>query len=377
MSSTSISNSLRAPSTLVLIAALLMTVSACDPPDKRQNGALAAREVKAQGATFRFEGSKLSDTDQKAVVASINGENISLGEYERRLNSQAPFARARYNSKERKLDFLNNITQFEALADEAEREGYASHPEVVLDFKQAMVRKMLADRIASEVKLEDITEAQMRAYYDEHSSDYIRPAKVRASQIVVADEETAKKIIVDLEADFKVNPTKRRKNFANMAREMTLDEGTKKLGGDMRFFTHPKDGGTVDPKVADAAFAIEFTGQLAPPLETDAGWHVIMLTAKKEREEKTFDVVKRNIQNRLFRELRTRKEKEFVKKVLDGAKIDIKGDLLDKIPDPPAPQEGDGHGHGAPIPSNELKPTDGQDPQAPDNEMNEVPRSPQ
>jgi len=318
---------------LALCAALLLI--ACEKPEKRDVDAIAEKKATSQAPTVHYEGSQLSETDQRSVVAQVNGEDFTLGEFERRLNSQAPFARARYNTRERKVDFLNNMVQFEVLADEAERLGYDKNPEVVLELKQAMVRRMMADKMAREVRLEDITDAEMRAYYDAHKGDYVRPEKVRASQLVVADEATANKVLAELRDELSKNPTDLRKVFSHKAKEVSLDKATANLGGDMRFFARPEDGGTVNPKVAEAAFGIEKVGQLAGPIQTDSGWHIVMLTARKQRFEKTFDEVQRTIQNRLFREKRTEHEKQFVESVKGGARLTVNDGLLDRIPDPP------------------------------------------
>ena len=70
--------------------------------------------------------SALKPEDQGKVVARIGGLEITLKEFERRLKEQAPYARARYASLERKKEFLDNLVRFEVLAAEAANKGYAS-----------------------------------------------------------------------------------------------------------------------------------------------------------------------------------------------------------------------------------------------------------
>lgn len=343
---------------LLALLASATLLAACQKPEKQDAGAFAAQQaqqpVTAPTATTAYASSKLSEADQQSVVARVNNEDITLGEYERRLDAQAPFARARYNSRERKLDFLNTMVQFEVLADEAQRLGYDRDPEVVLELKQAMVRRMMTDRISQAVKLEDITDAEIQTYYDAHREDYVRPAKVRASQIVVADEATARKVHQELLQGFKEHPTDKRKIFALKARDTSIDKPTAELGGDMRFFALPKDGGTVDPPVAEAAFALEHVGSITEPFQAKAGWTLVMLTGRKERFEKPLDEVKRTIQNRLFREKRAAKEAEMIESLKKGASITLHDDLLNRIPDPPPMPDADPHAHGEDGPKEPL-----------------------
>jgi peptidyl-prolyl cis-trans isomerase C len=229
------------------------------------------------------------------------------------------------------------MIQFEILAQEAQRRGLDRDPEVVLEMKQAMVRRMMADELSREA-MGEVPEEELRAWYEEHKGDYVRPAKVRASQIVQPDEASLRKVLKELQKAFKEDPSHKRRIFALKAKAVSTDKTTSKLGGDMRFFAHPKDGGTVSKEVADVAFALKDVGQLSEPFKSDKGWHVLMLTARKQRYERTFEDVKRSIANRLLRERRSLREQKFVDDVKAKAQIDIKEDLLNTIPDPELPK---------------------------------------
>jgi peptidyl-prolyl cis-trans isomerase C len=337
---------------LLLLSSLLLLLGACEPPPKENKKDRLVETPEgappAQAPTSLNPDSTLSDDQQRQLLARINNQDLTLGEYERRLNALAPFARARYNTPTRKKDFLDQMIQFEILAQEAQRRGLDRDPEVVLELKQAMVRKMMADQLSRDDAAQPIPPDEIRAWYDAHKDDYIRPAKVRASQIVLPDEPSARALLLELQAEFEKDPRHKRRAFALKARERSTDPATAKLGGDMRFFAHPNDGGTVDPKLADVAFNdLKDVGQVSQPFQTDKGWHILMLTARKQRYERTFDEVQRSIENRLRRERRSLQEQKFVDGLKATAAIQIKEDLLQTIPDPKLPegQEQRPHGH--------------------------------
>lgn len=338
-------------STLLLVLLSLVLAGACQPPTKvnsEEAQALQNQESKRKKAkTEKANGSStLSKEEQGEVVALINDQSITLGEFEGRLNALAPFARARYNTPDRKKDFLDNMIQFELLAQEAKKQGFDKDPEVLLELKQAMVRKMMADQTTQTAQTE-VPEGEVRAYYEEHKKDYVRPEKVRASQIVLADEAAIKKLHKELQKEFKKDPARKRRTFALKARDVSIDKPTANRAGDMRFFPHPKDGGTVDKIIADKSFALKEVGDLSEPFQTEKGWHIVMLTARKQRYERTFDDVKRNIANRLHRERRSLSEKQFIDNLKNKAGIVIHEEVLKQIKDPDPPAEPAGTGHGS------------------------------
>src|SRR3954471_4812152 len=62
------------------------------------------------------------------VVAKIGSETITAAEFKKRLDETSPFLRARYNTVERKKEFLESLIRNELLAQEAERQGALSLP---------------------------------------------------------------------------------------------------------------------------------------------------------------------------------------------------------------------------------------------------------
>ena len=89
--------------------------------------------------------------------------------------------------------------------------------------------------------------------------------EIRASHILVKTEEEAKKLYDEI-----VNG----RDFAEIAEEVSLCPSGQN-GGDLGFFGR---GMMVKP-FEDAAFALE-KGEVSKPVETQFGWHLILLTDK-------------------------------------------------------------------------------------------------
>ena len=126
------------------------------------------------------------------MLAQIDDVSITVSEIEERINSQTPYVRARYTGLEQKKEFLDNLVKFEVLASEARRQGLDRDPEVVRAMKQVMIQSCSSSAL-TKLKQEDITDEDVKTYFDSHQDEFNRPPEVRVSMILVPDEDTAKK----------------------------------------------------------------------------------------------------------------------------------------------------------------------------------------
>ncbi len=264
-------------------------------------------------------------------MARIGDLEITLKEFERRLKQQAPYARARYASLERKKEFLDNLVRFEVLAREAAHKGYDRDPDVIQQMKQTMVRKLMTKEVSNLVKLSDIGEDQMRKYYEEHADQYHKPEQVRVSQILVGDAGRSKKLHGEIAKKIAGDKRSYRKIFAEYARKHSEDAASKPRGGDLRFFARTAEGGEQPAEVSDGAFSLAKVGDLSAPVKSAAGWHIMLLTGRKNRYDRTFEQVKRQIQNRLYRREKRERTDGFVADLKTKAKVIINEAELAKI----------------------------------------------
>jgi len=93
--------------------------------------------------------------------------------------------------------------------------------------------------------------------------------QVHAQHILVADEETAKKVLAELQAG---------KTFEDAAKEYSTDTGSKDSGGDLGWFPR----GTMVEAFENAAFSQEI-GVVGQPVQSDYGYHIIKVLGKEVR----------------------------------------------------------------------------------------------
>lgn len=266
------------------------------------------------------------------VVARVGDRVITLAEFEQRLNQQSPFARSRYNSLQRKKEFLDSLVRFELLAMDAQSKGMDKDSDVQLAMKQAMVKKLTTDEIRDLVKLSDISDADIEKHYQENIGEFDKPAEVRASHLVVADEATARRLLAEMLPQIQADPRRARQIFADFVRLNSTDEATKRVGGDLQFFGAPgearvvrtPDQPPVAPALALAAIALEKVGDVhTSPIQTEAGWHLVQKTGFRRPYKRALEDVRTSIRNKLFRVRKGQAMEEYVKRLQTNAKVEI------------------------------------------------------
>jgi peptidyl-prolyl cis-trans isomerase C len=226
------------------------------------------------------------------------------------------------------------MVRFELLAAEAERRGFTKSDDVERVRRQVMVQQMMSDLFdKGGLKLTDITEDEIKRYYDEHLSEFDKPAQVRASHILFKDKAAAEQALKELKQqphDMDL--------FRKLADQRSQDAATKANGGDLRFFSETADpnGETDDPErpaaLRKAAFSIANVGDLYPEVvQSERGFHIVKLTGRREALKRTLDDARRMIQNKLWRGKREEAIEKFVADLRAKANVQENPDALARV----------------------------------------------
>jgi peptidyl-prolyl cis-trans isomerase C len=289
--------------------------------------------------------------DLSESLAKVDDVVITVGEFQDRINKQSPYVRARYTSIEKKKEFLDNLVRFEVLAKEAERKGLSKDPEVVRTMKQVMIQKLLKDEF-DKLTLKDISDDSCKGYFDGHRDEFNQAEEARVSEILVKDAATAKKVLADARIKGVDN-----QGYRSLVAQYSIDQATKERGGDLRYFT--VKSAEVPKEIIDTAFKLQNVGDNSEPVKTQAGYAILKLTGRRKAVSRTFDEVKEQIRNKLYREKRTESMEAYIKNLREKSKVSIDEARLAKVqiegagpgafPGPGVPPPGPGQFHpGAP-----------------------------
>ncbi|MBQ7578365.1 MAG: peptidylprolyl isomerase [Synergistaceae bacterium] len=143
-----------------------------------------------------------------------------------------------------------------------------------------------------------VSDDEAQKFYDDNKNSFMQPEKVHARHILISGDadELAAKIIADLKAGA---------SFDVLAKEYSLDPGSKANGGDLGEFPR----GVMVPDFEKAAFALKNPGDISEPVKSQFGLHIIKLEAKIPAAPTPFEQVK----PRIMQELREKKTQELLK----------------------------------------------------------------
>jgi len=309
----------------IVIAISLMVVVGCRPEkpastDEAQQArsrvtaaGLAGEEEAREGGEASSESnndsSSLSREQRDLEVAKIGDVTISLGELERRLGSLPAISRERYAPLDKKVEFLDNLIQFELVANEAQRKGYDTDPDVVFAMKRAMIQKYMANDLQKQVKASRIEEAEVQQYYANNQSLFVKPEEIRVSHILFSDRAAAETALEELRSAIQSDPARGRSIFSRFARMKSKDVETAHLNGDMGFFSKAgytaldkRNRPSLSPVLLKASFALKKLNALSSVVEDPQGFHILQLTNRRPGVNRDLDTARRQITNILLRQ---------------------------------------------------------------------------
>jgi len=121
-----------------------------------------------------------------------------------------------------------------------------------------------------------VTDAEIRAYYNEHRDDFSRPASARTNMVSFALRPSAADTAV---ARARAETLRARveggEDFAEVARAESGDPNSAPEGGDMG----RRARANIDPALADVAFELPM-GSVSEPVETSFGFHLLRVDSR-------------------------------------------------------------------------------------------------
>jgi peptidyl-prolyl cis-trans isomerase C len=220
-----------------------------------------------------------------AKGATVNGVSIPASRIDSIVKQQA--ARGVPDSPQLRSEVREQLIVREIIVQEATRKGLAKNPDVQAQLDLARQQVLWNAYVADFVKANPITDAQLKTEYDK-----LRAARgdkeYKARHILVEKEDEAKAVIAEL---------KKGRKFEELAKQ-SKDPGSKDRGGDLDWNS---PAGYVKP-FGDALAKLEKGKYTEVPVQTQFGWHVILVEDVRPSKFPSFEEVKPQIAEGLQRQ---------------------------------------------------------------------------
>lgn len=156
------------------------------------------------------------------------------------------------------------------------------------DWEKEMMEDLMIMKLHEKIQETplDISEEELRKYYNEHVQEFNKKDEVHVRQIVVATEEEATQIRQAL-----LSGT----DFSQLARERSLSPDREK-GGDLGFFSKG-----MMPKEFDIVFSLKI-GEVSNAIKTPYGYHIFKVEGKKPARRLSYQEAKTQVRNIIIQE---------------------------------------------------------------------------
>lgn len=215
------------------------------------------------------------------VLATVNGNDITIGH----LIAMRQMLPAEYQELDDEVLFegmLEQLIQQQVLADEAEGNVTPSMELGLENERRAFLAAMYMDDVA----MADLTEEELQAAYDEQFGAIEPTIEYNAAHILLEGEEDAQNLLTELEEGA---------DFAELAAENSIGPSGPN-GGALGWFTE----GMMVPEFEAAVMTLE-AGEVSAPVQTQFGWHIVLLNETREQAAPGLDDVRAQLEESIRR----------------------------------------------------------------------------
>lgn len=264
--------------------------------------------------TLSFYGCAKKEAQGK-VLATYDGGSVTEAEFMKAVNSMPEHIRA--VAQEKKSEFLDSFVTERLILREAEAKGIQHLADVQDIIRQSRNRILVTKLIEQEIdKKLEVTDAEIKAYYDAHTDEFIVPYRLRASHILVRDRAEAESLIARIKAG---------ELFEELAKKYSMDPTAAK-GGDLGYV---RKGQTI-AEIEEALFGLK-VGDLSEVIPSKFGFHILKATGEAKPQTKDFHLVEREIRDKLTLEKRSQAFNALIERLKQKAGIKLNTDELDKL----------------------------------------------
>jgi peptidyl-prolyl cis-trans isomerase C len=236
------------------------------------------------------------------VVARVNGQPIYRSAVLDFYN-QLPPQMAQIPLEQIAPGIINELAARKLLSDAAEKAKLGDNADVKKQLQSAREQVLQQAYLDRKVK-EDVTEAKMKARYDELIKQQPAEEEVHARHILVNSEADAKAALEEV---------KKGTDFTEVSKKRSTGP-TAATGGDLGFFTKDK----MVPAFAEAAFKLQPGQVTEAPVQTQFGWHIIKVEARRKSEPPKFE----DVRGQVYEMMSGEAVEKVVADLRKGAKIE-------------------------------------------------------
>jgi len=224
-----------------------------------------------------------------------------------------------------------NLETMEDLQRAAEKEGVSYE-----DFKQnirngIITQQVIQREVGSHIQ---ITQEEVRKFYEEHKKDMEQPEQVRLEEILIstqpagapegADPDAATLAAAEKKAHDMLDQIHKGASFEELAKKYSADPNSAPQGGDLGYFKR----GTMVKSLEDVIFAMK-AGEVSDVVRTKQGYILMKVSEHTPAGVPPLKDVEEKVQTAIYYQKLTPAVRVYLTKLREEAYIDIKPGFVD------------------------------------------------
>lgn len=259
--------------------------------------------------TYKMQAQRaeMSENEKNAIVQQLIGARLLLEEG-KAASIEVSDEEVEELITQVKAQFQNDEKTFEA--------AIKSIGDTFETFKEKLVEDILLQKYLEEAFYSkiNITSEMAKEFFEKNPEMFKSPVKVKASHILVKEEDEIKAIEEKLAKG---------EDFAKLAEEHSLCPSGKSAGGDLGYFAQ----GQMVPEFDEVVFEMK-VGDISKPVKTNFGYHLISLEDKQDAADFAFEDVEKDLISFLSQQEAEKTVGAHVQALIDAATIEIDESLL-------------------------------------------------
>ena len=240
------------------------------------------------------------------VVAVVNGVGISEEAFD---DFFSHTAKRQPDAELDRKSVLNEMITLELLKQRAEQTGLDKREDVVAELERLRTNLLANTFLSERVEGMSFSDERLKQEYELQVSQLSRK-EYKARHILSKTEQDAKGVIVELDNGAE---------FAQLAKEKSTGPSGPQ-GGDLGWFSP----NTMVPPFAQAVASMSKDSYSKQPVQTQFGWHVILLEDTRELNPPSFEEIKDRLQNILA----TKTLRSFLEELRAKADVQVNNALF-------------------------------------------------
>lgn len=218
------------------------------------------------------------------VLATVGDREILAQDLDSFLDDLDPERAAYFNTEKGKKQLLENLITQELIYLDAIKNGLDKNEAFIRETKKMQENLLKQFAMHNLLKNITVTEDELSNFYNGNKQMFTESETIKASHILVDDEEQAKEIAKEIDdgLSFEEAASKHSRCSSNIK------------GGDLGYFPR----GKMVPEFEIIAFDMKI-GEISDPVKTQFGYHIIKLVDRKEESIKTLDEIRNQLSQQL------------------------------------------------------------------------------